>query len=225
MVVGSGLLGKSMNLFVDYDDVLIFASGVSNSKEKRISEYERELNLLYKFLGTDQKIIYFSTCSVLYDCIEQTEYIKHKIRVENFIKSNFKNYIIFRLPNVVGHTENRHTSFNFFKKNLLEGLEISVEENTTRYFIDVDDIIETLTPIIKDQTQNKKEFNVCFNTKISIIDFIELMSDRLNVIPKINVINRGCSFDVDNISFLELVDKKYKSIGQDYNYNIIKKYC
>lgn len=225
MVIGNGLLGKSMSLFVDNDDVLIFASGVSNSKENRPSEYEREFNLLHKFLGTEQKIIYFSTCSVLYDCIKQTDYIKHKIQVENFIKSNFKNFIIFRLPNVVGHTENQNTSFNFFKKNLLNNLEINVEEDTTRYFIDVNDIVETISPIIKDQTQNKKEFNVCFNTKISIIDFIGLMSDQLKVTPKINIIKKGCSFDVDNLGFLDLVDKKYKSIDQDYNYNLIKKYC
>ena len=79
MVIGNGLLGKSMSLFVDHDDVLIFASGVSNSKENRPSEYEREFNLLHKFLGTEQKIIYFSTCSVLYDCIKQTDYIINHI--------------------------------------------------------------------------------------------------------------------------------------------------
>jgi nucleoside-diphosphate-sugar epimerase len=225
VVVGNGLLGKSMNLFADHDDILIFASGVSNSKENRVSEYDRELNLLHTFLGTEQKIIYFSTCSVLYDCIKQTDYIKHKIQVEDFIKSNFKNYIIFRLPNVVGHTENQHTSFNFFKRNLLDNVEINVEENTTRYFIDVDDIVETIIPIIKDQTQNKKKINVCFDTKISIIDLIGLMSDQLKVTPKINIIKDGCSFDVDNVDFLGLVGKKYKSIDQDYNYNLIKKYC
>lgn len=225
MVVGNGLLGESMNLFIDNDDVLIFASGVSNSKENRVSEYEREFDLLNKFLGTERKIIYFSTCSVLYDCLEPTDYIKHKLQVEDFIKSNFKNFIIFRLPNVVGYTENQHTSFNFFKKNLIDNFEINVEENTTRYFIDVDDIVETLTPIIIDKTQNKKEFNVCFNTKITIINFIKLMSDQLGVIPKINLIKNGCSFDVDNTNFLKLVNKKYKSIDQDYNYNIIKKYC
>lgn len=224
MVIGNGLIGKGMSLFTYENDILIFASGVSNSKETRSSEYTREFDLLKSFIGTDKKLVYFSTCSVLYDCIDPTQYIQHKKFMEDFISCNFKDYLIFRLPNVVGTSTNEHTSFNFFRKMILDNLEIKVEEKTTRYFIDIEDVVESLTPIILSKSQNSKTFNVCFNTKIGVIDFINIMAKELEKDPRIILLNQGCSLNIDNKNFLELVDEKFRSIGPDYNYKIIKKY-
>jgi nucleoside-diphosphate-sugar epimerase len=225
MVVGSGLLGGSMSSFSNNEDILIFASGVSNSKETNENEYLREFNLLKTFIGTEKKIIYFSTCSVLYECLQPSKYIIHKKNIENFIKNNFKNYLIFRLPNVVGNTNNKHTSFNFFKNNLLNNLPINVEKNSTRYFIDVDDVADSTKSIILDKGQNKKEINVCFNNKIDIFNFINLMSEQIGVNPVMILSNNGCSHDIDNTDFINQIDKKYKEINKDYNLRIIKKYC
>lgn len=225
MVVGNGLIAKSMSSFINEDDILIFASGVSNSKEKDTSKYEREINILKTYYNTNKKFIYFSTCSVLYDCIENTEYIEHKKKIEHIILNNFKNYLIFRLPNIVGVTNNPNTSFNFFKNNLKHGININVEKFTTRYFIDIVDVVDTLTPIILDNKNNKKTFNVCFNSKINIFDFIMMMSKHMNVDPKIILEENGCSLDVNNNEFINLLDKKYKLIDGDYNIKLIKKYC
>lgn len=225
MVVGSGLLGSNMSLFDNNEDILIFASGVSNSKETNENEYMREFNLLKTFIGTKKKLIYFSTCSVLYECLHQSKYIIHKKLIEEFIKNNFQNYIIFRLPNVVGNTNNKHTSFNFFKNNLLNNLPINVERNSTRYFIDVDDVVGSTKTIILDESQNKKEINVCFNNKIDIFNFIILMSKQIGVNPVMVLSDNGCSHDIDNTDFIDQIDKTYKKINNDYNLQIIKKYC
>ena len=225
MVVGSGLLGSNMSLFDNNEDILIFASGVSNSKETNENEYMREFNLLKTFIGTKKKLIYFSTCSVLYECLHQSKYIIHKKFIEEFIKNNFQNYIIFRLPNVVGNTNNKHTSFNFFKNNLLNNLPINVERNSTRYFIDVDDVVGSTKTIILDEGQNKKEINVCFNNKIDIFNFIVLMSKQIGVNPVMVLSDNGCSHDIDNTDFIDQIDKTYKKINNDYNLQIIKKYC
>jgi nucleoside-diphosphate-sugar epimerase len=107
---------------------------------------------------------------------------------------------------------------------ILDNLEIKVEEKTTRYFIDIEDVVESLTPIILSKSQNSKTFNVCFNTKIGVIDFINIMAKELEKDPRIILLNQGCSLNIDNKNFLELVDEKFRSIGPDYNYKIIKKY-
>lgn len=225
MVLGSGLLGNSMSSFKTDDNILIFASGVSNSKEINKTEYLRELNLLKTFVGTEKKLIYFSTCSVLYECQEPSEYVKHKKYIEEFIENNFQNYIIFRLPNVVGYTNNQHTSFNFFKNSLINNLPIEVEEESTRYFIDIDDIADSITPIILNKKENKKKINVCFNNRIDIFSFINLMSLELNVKPIITLVKSGCDQKIDNIDFINQIDEKYKKINDQYNLQIIKKYC
>jgi len=225
VVVGSGLLGSSMSSLSNNEDIIIFASGVSNSKEINENEYLREFNLLKTFIGTEKKLIYFSTCSVLYECLQPSKYIIHKKHIENFIKNNFKNYIIFRLPNVVGRAVNKHTSFNFFKNNLINNLPINVEKNSTRYFIDVDDVVESTIPIILSNDQNKKEINVCFNNKIDIFNFVVLMSKQLNVDPIITLLDGGCGHDINNLDFISQIDNKYKNLDSDYNLKIIEKYC
>jgi nucleoside-diphosphate-sugar epimerase len=225
MVIGNGLLAKKMSSFNGDNNILIFASGVSNSKETNHNEYKRELDLLKTFLGTEKKLIYFSTCSVLMDCQSISDYIEHKKNIEGYIRNNFSNYLIFRLPNVVGNTDNIHTSFNYFKNKLISNSQLFIEKESSRYFIDVDDLTITLTPIILDIDQNKKEINVCFNNKTDIFNFVMSMSEILNVTPKINLIDGGCSQDVDNTEFIEIVNPEFKNLGNSYNIKMIKKYC
>uniref|UniRef100_A0AAU6WQG9 Uncharacterized protein n=1 Tax=Chryseobacterium endophyticum TaxID=1854762 RepID=A0AAU6WQG9_9FLAO len=49
MIIGSGLIAQSLQ-FIDQENHLFFASGVSNSLETRSSEFEREFMLLKKVL-------------------------------------------------------------------------------------------------------------------------------------------------------------------------------
>ena len=50
MIIGNGLLASSFNKIELENNILIFASGVSNSKEQDHSKYEKELNLLKDIL-------------------------------------------------------------------------------------------------------------------------------------------------------------------------------
>jgi hypothetical protein len=80
MVVGNGLIAKSFTMFNGEKNIVIFASGVSDSKCIEVSEFERERNLLLSMDRT-KKIVYFSTYSIS-DGSEKNEYIKHKIHME-----------------------------------------------------------------------------------------------------------------------------------------------
>ena len=62
MVIGNGLLANTFRKYEDSDSIIIFASGVSNSKEINKSEFKREFDLLKTMLvfKETKKIIYFS---------------------------------------------------------------------------------------------------------------------------------------------------------------------
>ena len=126
MVIGNGLIANAFNQYKNNDDVIIFASGVSNSSNNKIEEFEREINLLNEYLISDKKLIYFSTCSIT-DNSKKSDYINHKIFMENFIKSNHNNYIIFRLPIVVGKCNNKNTFFNNIRDKILNKFETSTK--------------------------------------------------------------------------------------------------
>ena len=85
MIIGKGSIAS---ILTDRDDLVFFASGVSNSARKDEKEYEREFNLL-KTVPTDQHVVYFSNLGIYY---KNDRYTQHKIDVEEYIRNNYKNY-------------------------------------------------------------------------------------------------------------------------------------
>ena len=65
MIVGNGLIA-SLFYDVDREDVIFFASGVSNSLETELSEFQREEDLIRETFtqNPDKLFAYFSTCSI-----------------------------------------------------------------------------------------------------------------------------------------------------------------
>lgn len=222
MVIGIGMLANAFKNYLNDDNIIIFASGVSNSQEQNIKEYEREFDLLSLYSHSTKKLIYFSTCSIFDKSLEDSKYIKHKIRIETFIKENFKNYLIFRLPNVIGKTNNNNTSFNYFKNKIINQEEIQIQVNAIRYFIDVDDLVNILPIIISSQTN--QTINVCFNNKIYIKDLISIFENILKISAKKVFIDKGLNYSVDNLYFMNIVRKNNLKINENYNFNLIKKY-
>ena len=54
MVVGSGLLANTFKSYSDNEDVIIFASGVSNSGCVDLEQFKRELNLVSKYKASQK---------------------------------------------------------------------------------------------------------------------------------------------------------------------------
>ena len=112
MIIGNGLIAEAFKkVSVDFKDCIIFASGVSNSKSENSAEFKREFDLIKKYKNEDKKFIYFSTIHTLDPSERDSKYSKHKIEIEIFIKENFKSYIIYRLPVVVGRGGNKKSLF------------------------------------------------------------------------------------------------------------------
>jgi hypothetical protein len=112
-----------------------FASGVSNSREERESEYQREKDLLLK-QDKDKHLVYFGSLSVFYT---KGRYQDHKLEMEQLVKDNFKNYTIVRLGNITWG-DNPHTIINFFRKQKAIGQAFEVQD-TERYVCDKEEFL------------------------------------------------------------------------------------
>lgn len=132
MIIGHGDIAS---VLPDKRNRLFFASGVSNSLEKRESQYRRERNLL---LEQDRKshLVYFSSLAVLYG---KNRYVQHKREMEKLIKQEFSRYAIMRIGNITWGT-NPHTLINYFQRQLKAGKPIEIK-NTYRYIIDKDEFL------------------------------------------------------------------------------------
>lgn len=109
MIVGSGDLGS---ILPDREDLLFFASGVSNSQETRESEYQREAKLLLE-QPRNAHIVYFSSIGVLDG---NSRYYRHKRDMELTIKTNFPLYTIIRIGNL-DFGDNPHTLINYLRSH------------------------------------------------------------------------------------------------------------
>ena len=92
MIIGSGLVAKAfMSSFERSNHRWIYAAGVSNSDCLDPYEFARERRRLKEALqaGSEaQFFVYFSTCSVADLQARSTEYVRHKIAMEELVSQH-----------------------------------------------------------------------------------------------------------------------------------------
>ncbi len=219
MIIGNGLIAKAFEKYSEDEKVIIFSSGVSNSSETDVLEFKREESLLKKYITFDKKLIYFSTVSIV-DGSKKTAYISHKENMENIISDCHSNYLIFRLPIVVGHNANKITFFNSLKDRINNGSELKIL-NVSRYLIDIDDLSKTLPILIDDDDEKNKTINTCFDNFSKVSDIVERMEFYLKRTNNKVYIDCDKNNTVDNDYF----NSRFKKfINSDYNESIFKKY-
>lgn len=224
MIIGNGLLGRAfLNNEQNYENFIIFVSGVSDSLNSDKASYEREKLLLIKTLKeqTTKKLIYFS--SVLSGVIDNN-YYNHKLEIENLIKIHSNNYIIFRVPQIIGKSGNKNNLFNNFKNIIINGGEVTVYKDVYRSLLDVDDLVK-IVDYFKD-TLNNEIINISDIEKISVLDIVINISEALKKTPNIKLIKKHDDNNWVSINDI-IVDEAINNIGINrigYTDNVIKKY-
>ena len=137
MVIGNGLLASAFrDAWGSEPSVVIFASGVSNSKEIEERAFLREENLLKEAVSLNKHLVYFSTCSIYDPSLGKTPYVLHKKRMEELVVSS-ERFSLFRLPQAVGMTSNPNTLTNYLYTNIMRGSHFVIWRDARRNLIDV----------------------------------------------------------------------------------------
>ena len=160
MIIGKGSVASVLE---DRDDLVFFASGVSNSSCTDEKEYEREFNLL-KTVPTDKHVVYFSNLGIYY---KQDRYTQHKRDIEEYIRNNYKTYTIVRIE-VCEWVKTPNTILNVFKRQLAEGIE-PIIQNTTRYVLSLEEFKYWVSLI---QSGVRNEMNI-LGRKLTITQIVE----------------------------------------------------
>ena len=217
MVVGNGLLATSFHDFKEDENLIIFASGVSNSSEENYNEFEKEKKLLLSYISLNKKLIYFSSTSIFDTSLQNSKYVLHKIEIESIIIEKCTDYIIFRLPIILSKSKNKNTLFNFIKNSIIQNEIFKIHKYASRYLIDIDDVKSI---VMLNLNKSKKTLNIVPKDDImveKIIEEIELILKK-----KINkhFLLKGSRYHVltDCLSYFE----NENSI--DYYKRILKKY-
>lgn len=222
LIVGNGMLAHEFSDYRDDNDIIIFASGVSNSDEIREGEFKREKELLTKTIDniSSKKIIYFSTCAMYDKYFANNRYTKHKLHMESYIKKNVKNFIIARLPQVMGKNNNKQQLMGFLYDKILNNEEFELF-NIDRNIIDVQDVKKILEYSLTNHLFNRETINIANPKNINMITLVGYIENIFKKKAIYSVKNLEGSFYID-IEKISPIIKKLNLFSSTYIRDIIK---
>lgn len=197
MIIGNGLIAS---LFKDSDreDVVFFASGVSNSLETNPAQFLREENLIIKTIeeNPEKTFIYFSTCSIYDSSKTGSDYVLHKLKMEQIIKNTVEKYVILRVSNAVGKGGNPNLLMNYLVRSAHSGETVSVHTKATRNLIDAEDVKNITLSLLAGNNLNRI-VNVAYIWNYTIIEILEIIETFFHLSLNLNLIREGSGYEIN----------------------------
>ncbi|PZF73210.1 NAD-dependent epimerase/dehydratase family protein [Taibaiella soli] len=226
MVVGNGMIARKFRNYEHQDHFIIFASGVSNSKNTDQNQYLRERELLAATIqqNPQKRLLYFSTCSVYDPAEEHSLYVKHKKEMEALIMASQIPYLILRTSNVVGNGGNPNTIFNYFIHNINNDIHFDLWANAGRNFIDADDLFAITDYVLQEGLFQNQILNVANPLSISVKSIVHEMEDFLDHKANYTLVEKGSSPIIDLSAMMPIAEALQINFGAAYLSSLIKKY-
>jgi nucleoside-diphosphate-sugar epimerase len=224
MIVGKGLLARAFEpCFGEASDVVVFASGVSNSLETRPGEFEREAALLRQRLDSEaRRFIYFSSCGVAAAESELTPYMRHKRSMESLVLS--AHGLVLRLPQVVGRTENHHTLTNFLRDHIVSGEHFTVWAHAERNLIDIDDIVKIGARLTKELPTEATVISIAAARSLLMPEIVGIFERVLGNTANCSYVEKGTPMIIDTTVAESLSARLGIDLGDGYIERVIAKY-
>jgi len=225
VIVGRGMLANAFSDFKNDNKILVFASGVSNSLETRINEFEKEFILLENIITENKEkiFIYFSTCSIDDLTQSNTLYIEHKLKIEKYIRNSCKKYYIFRLSQVVGVTKNS-TLIQYLVDKINNEEEFDIWKSSTRNLIDVEDVFKIAEFYIDNEKLSNNIINIASPYNINIIEIVQLLEKILSKKSKNRLIEKGQVNNIDISVIKPYLPEMGMLFKKEYTSDLLKKY-
>lgn len=226
MVIGNGMLAIKFMSFKTVKDVVIFASGVSNSASQHHESYARESALLEETIRANPHavLVYFSTCSIYQPSLLQNKYVQHKLEMEALVQANAKQYLLLRLSNPVGITNNKHTVFNYFIEQLINMQPIAVWQNAKRNLMDIDDVYNVSAHIINNQLFKNDIVNIAHPKNFSVHEILQALETYFKMAGNYTYLHKGDEPNIDLQKVMPVYNALNVPFPKDYLHFLLKKY-
>jgi nucleoside-diphosphate-sugar epimerase len=224
MVIGKGLIAKVfLRKYLKNKNIIIFASGVSNSNCNETKEFSREKRLLKKNLLKKKKFIYFSSSSVLDKTLKNQPYVKHKLQIEKIIKKS-SDYIIFRVSQIASSCHNPNTLLNFIFEKIKKEQEFYVQTKALRNIIDIEDLKKIVIFYIEIKKVKNKIIQINSPKNSSIMNLVKIFEKILKKKAKVNLIKKGGYSKIDKSNITDVRNNNVVHFQNNYIENVLKKY-
>lgn len=207
MIVGNGQIATALNE-CDRDDMVFFASGVSDSTCREEQEFNKEKELLKAILSKhrDKTIIYFGSCATSAPDYPKNTYYQHKENMEDIIKKTTENYYIFRLPQLFGKLKKHKTLINFIYYSMIENRPFEVYTNAYRYVLEIADLRSLVGYYIK-LSQPGVTVDLANDYRYSVEEIVNTFEQLLGTKAKYSLVDKTDAYDLDLSSMKYFIDK------------------
>jgi hypothetical protein len=220
IVHGRGMMASAIRSTGNIN-AAVFAAGVSNSGEIDSSEYRREQDAIKTFIDVhyNRKIIYFSS----YIAKNGTSpYAEHKRQIESIIQKTTNDFLVLRLPQVVGRATNK-TLISYFVDAAKAGKQIAVQRNAFRSLVDVVDVGRILS-LFTEKNVTREVIAVGPLKPLSALDIVRNIESILQLEIDIALVDGGERQSEDLSRALELLKSNDPLFDDAYQCLVLKKY-
>lgn len=226
MVIGNGMIATRFMDYQNDEERIIFASGVSNSKDTSQQHYQREFDLLKKIIQEfpDKSLVYFSTCSIEDKDSQNSPYIIHKKAIELYIRENVPEYYLLRISNVAGSSNNPYTLLNYFIFNILQNHPLIVWKNAYRNIIGIDDMYAIAQIILAEETFKNRITNIANPESYSVPYITRTIETFLGRKAISTEIERGENYQIDTATIGPVIQRLQIAFDNNYLTSLLKKY-
>jgi nucleoside-diphosphate-sugar epimerase len=224
MIIGNGLLANAFSPRYGADpNIIIFASGVSNSLEMETSSFDREQTLLNSLLKKPaSRIVYFGSCSSL-PSQNATPYLRHKYALEKLV-ATAPHGLVLRLPQVVGRTTNPNTLTNFIYNNIISDTAFTLWENSERNLVDVFDVARIGSRLIDEANGIDRIHTIASRVSLRMPAIVAIFEDIIGRKARYTALPLGGPLRIDASAAWAIADEMGIDMGNEYTKFIIRKY-
>lgn len=217
MIIGKGMLAQTFSDYKNNSEVVIFASGVSNSLEKEEKAFRREIDLVKKTIDANKNklFVYFSTCSMYDPLVKNSPYVEHKLNVEKIISMQSNKYLILRVSQIFGRSKNA-TLINFLFEHISQNKQFDVWQNSNRNLIALSDILSISQELIYEKENYNQIFHLANKVYIDVPDLVILIENILNKKAKCQFINKGEKYQIIPNDIEAVVQNLSLSFDKEY---------
>ena len=227
MIFGSGLLARAFGpQFANSATSCVYAAGVSNSNCSDQREFDREQDRLMVAMGQHRSaelFLYFGTCSANGPLESASPYVQHKVKMEKIVEEHPR-YLILRLPQTAGKTENPHTLLNYIFARIVRSERFQVWKNARRNIIDVDDVVRIAAGLALEEGVRRECIDVANFSDYAMIDIVELMAKVVGKNAIYDCLDKGVADPIDTQRIREVAPRCGVAFGPEYLEFVIRKY-
>jgi nucleoside-diphosphate-sugar epimerase len=133
-------------------------------------------------------------------------------------------YLILRLPQTAGKTENPHTLLNYIFARIIRSERFQVWKNARRNIIDVDDVVRIAIGLALEEGVRRESINVANFLDSAMVDIVELMAKVVGKKAIYDCLDRGDAYPIDTRRIREVAPRCGVIFGPKYLEIVIRKY-